>query len=239
MRIAVGKSGSGFDSRFLGRSRPSAATRSPSSPSHARRSATPLTTTCSASRRSSPPCRTASRPSSWPAKASTSARPRPRRAHRARRGAGHRAFPELASRFRAHRVRQGAGGGGAARRGSRRRARNRGGVPHPGGGSLGLLRTAEGGRGIFVGGGGSVRLPRLIDTARIMDMMLTGHIYDAEEGQAIGISRISRRARRGLAKGIELARRIAGNAPMTNFAVTQVLPPIAGSIPPAATSPRR
>ena len=31
--------------------------------------------------------------------------------------------------------------------------------------------------------------------------------------------------------GIELARRIAGNAPMTNFAVTQVLPRIAESDP--------
>jgi len=32
-----------------------------------------------------------------------------------------------------------------------------------------------------------------------------------------------------LAKGIELAKRIAGNAPMTNFAVMQVLPRIAES----------
>ena len=35
----------------------------------------------------------------------------------------------------------------------------------------------------------------------------------------------------GLAKGIELAKRIAGNAPMTNFAVTHVLPRIAESDP--------
>src|SRR5262249_53558168 len=46
----------------------------------------------------------------------------------------------------------------------------------------------EGSRGIFVGGGGAVRLPRLIGTARMTDMMLTGRIYSAEEGQAIGIS---------------------------------------------------
>jgi enoyl-CoA hydratase/carnithine racemase len=89
----------------------------------------------------------------------------------------------------------------------------------------------EGSRGIFVGGGGSVRLPRLIGTARIMDMMLTGRIYDAEEGQAIGISHYLVARGAGLAKGIELARRIAGNAPMTNFAVTQVLPRIAESDP--------
>jgi enoyl-CoA hydratase/carnithine racemase len=37
----------------------------------------------------------------------------------------------------------------------------------------------EGSRGIFVGGGGAVRLPRLIGTARMMDMMLTGRVYSA------------------------------------------------------------
>ena len=89
----------------------------------------------------------------------------------------------------------------------------------------------EGSRGIFVGGGGSVRLPRLIGTARMMDMMLTGRIYGAEEGQAIGISHYLVPAGAGLAKGIELAKHIAGNAPMTNFAVTQVLPRIAAADP--------
>ncbi len=43
-------------------------------------------------------------------------------------------------------------------------------------------------RGIFVGGGGSVRLPPLIGTARMMDMMLTGRTLSAEEGQAIGLT---------------------------------------------------
>ena len=89
----------------------------------------------------------------------------------------------------------------------------------------------EGSRGIFVGGGGSVRLPRLIGASRMMDMMLTGRSYDAEEGQAIGISHYLVAPGEGLAKGIELAKRIAGNAPMTNFAVTQVLPRIAESDP--------
>jgi enoyl-CoA hydratase/carnithine racemase len=91
----------------------------------------------------------------------------------------------------------------------------------------------EGSRGIFVGGGGSVRLPRLIGTSRMMDMMLTGHIQSAEEGQALGLSHYLVAPGAGLAKGIELATRIAGNAPMTNFAVTQVLPRIADSGPSA------
>ena len=91
----------------------------------------------------------------------------------------------------------------------------------------------EGSRGIFVGGGGSVRLTRLIGTSRMMDMMLTGRTYSAEEGQAIGFSHYLVAPGAGLAKGIELAERIAGNAPMTNFAVTHVLPRIAESDPAA------
>jgi (methylthio)acryloyl-CoA hydratase len=89
----------------------------------------------------------------------------------------------------------------------------------------------EGSRGIFVGGGGSVRLPRLIGTARVMDMMLTGRTYDAEEGHAIGLSQYLVAPGEGLAKGVELATRIAGNAPLTNYAVMHVLPRIAESDP--------
>ena len=89
----------------------------------------------------------------------------------------------------------------------------------------------EGQRGIFVGGGGAVRLPRLIGVARMMDMMLTGHAYNAEEAQAMGLSHYLVEAGEGPAKGMELARRIAGNAPLTNFAVMHVLPRIAESDP--------
>ena len=89
----------------------------------------------------------------------------------------------------------------------------------------------EGSRGIYVGGGASVRLPKLIGTARVMDMMLTGRTYGAEEGQAIGLSHYLVDNAAGLAKGIELAERIASNAPLTNFAVMHVLPRIAESDP--------
>jgi (methylthio)acryloyl-CoA hydratase len=85
----------------------------------------------------------------------------------------------------------------------------------------------EGSRGIFVGGGGSVRLPRLIGTARMMDLMLTGRTFGAEEGQAIGLSHYLVEPGEGLAKGIEIAKRIATNSPTTNFAVLNVLPRIA------------
>jgi enoyl-CoA hydratase/carnithine racemase len=91
----------------------------------------------------------------------------------------------------------------------------------------------EGSRGIFVGGGGSVRLPRLIGTTRMQDMMLTGRVFDAAEGQALGLSHYLVAPGAGLATATDLARRIAANAPMTNFAVTQVLPRIAQSDPAA------
>jgi len=85
----------------------------------------------------------------------------------------------------------------------------------------------EGQRGIFVGGGASVRLPKLIGAARMADMMFTGRVYSADEGQATGISTYLVPPGKGLAKGIELARRIARNAPATNFALMHVLPRIA------------
>jgi enoyl-CoA hydratase/carnithine racemase len=88
-------------------------------------------------------------------------------------------------------------------------------------------------RGIYVGGGGSVRLPPLIGTARVMDMMLTGRTVSAEEGHAIGLTQYLVDEGEGLAKGIELAHRIAGNAPFTNFAVMHLLPRIARSDPAA------
>src|SRR6187431_1456703 len=85
----------------------------------------------------------------------------------------------------------------------------------------------EGQRGIFVGGGGSTRIPRLIGAARMADMMLTGRVYDAEEGLRIGLSQYVVDEGQGLAKGFELAHKIAANAPLSNFAVLHALPRIA------------
>jgi (methylthio)acryloyl-CoA hydratase len=91
----------------------------------------------------------------------------------------------------------------------------------------------EASRGIYIGGGGSVRLPPLIGATRVMDMMLTGRTLSAEEGQAIGLTHYLVDEGEGLAKGLELAHRIVGNAPFTNFAVMHLLPRIARSDPAA------
>jgi enoyl-CoA hydratase/carnithine racemase len=85
----------------------------------------------------------------------------------------------------------------------------------------------EGQRGIFVGGGGSARVPRLAGVACMTDMMLTGRVLDAEEGRQRGLASYLVGDGEGFAKGCELAERIAANAPLSNFAVTQALPRIA------------
>ena len=87
----------------------------------------------------------------------------------------------------------------------------------------------EGQRGIFVGGGGSVRIPRLVGVARMADMMLTGRVYRAEEGERVGFAQYLVGAGEGLAKAVDLAKKIAGNAAMTNYAVMHALPRIAES----------
>ena len=89
----------------------------------------------------------------------------------------------------------------------------------------------EGQRGIFLGGGGSVRIPRLIGVAKVQDMMLTGRTLSAEEGHAAGISQYLVADGEGLATATGLARKIARNAAMTNFAVMHALPHIAESDP--------
>ncbi len=84
----------------------------------------------------------------------------------------------------------------------------------------------EGQRGIFVGGGASVRLPKLIGMARMADMMFTGRVINAEEGNTIGISQYLVEDGKGMEKGIELATKISGNAGITNYALMHVLPRI-------------
>ncbi len=85
----------------------------------------------------------------------------------------------------------------------------------------------EGSRGIFVGGGGAVRIPRLIGTARMADMMLTGRVYKAEEGERAGFAQYLVPAGTAFDKALALAERVAQNAPLTNYALTHALPRIA------------
>ena len=85
----------------------------------------------------------------------------------------------------------------------------------------------EGQRGIFVGGGGSARIPRLMGVARMTDLMMTGRVLDAQEGVQVGLTQYLVPEGQALTKALALAERVAGNAPMSNFAVMHALPRIA------------
>jgi enoyl-CoA hydratase/carnithine racemase len=85
----------------------------------------------------------------------------------------------------------------------------------------------EGSRGIFVGGGGSVRIPKLIGVARMTDMMLTGRVYNAEDGERAGFAQYLVPEGTAFDKALELAKRVATNAPLTNYALMHALPRIA------------
>ncbi len=46
----------------------------------------------------------------------------------------------------------------------------------------------EGTRGIFTGGGATVRTARIISAPRMVEMMLTGRVLDAQEGRQLGLA---------------------------------------------------
>ena len=85
----------------------------------------------------------------------------------------------------------------------------------------------EGSRGIFVGGGGAVRIPRLIGVARMTDMMLTGRVYNAQDGERLGFAQYLVPNGTAFDKAYEIALRVATNAPLTNYALMHALPRIA------------
>jgi len=87
----------------------------------------------------------------------------------------------------------------------------------------------EGQRGIFVGGGGSVRVSRLIGAHRVADLMLTGRVLSAADAHGLGLSHYLVDDGSGLTKALELAATIGANSPVTNFAIIQALPRIAES----------
>ena len=82
----------------------------------------------------------------------------------------------------------------------------------------------EGQRGIFVGGGGSVRVSRLMGVARMMDMMLSGRVMSAAEAERCEVVQYLVKPGDALTKAKELARKIAANSPLSNLAIINGLP---------------
>lgn len=84
----------------------------------------------------------------------------------------------------------------------------------------------EGRRGIYVGGGASVRVARLISTARMIDLMLTSRVLKADEALAANAVQYLVPAGDALKKAKELATSIAENSPVSNYAIINALPRI-------------
>ena len=81
-----------------------------------------------------------------------------------------------------------------------------------------FYQLPEGQRGIFVGGGASVRVSKIIGPDRMTEMMLTGRRYDAEDGYRLGLSHYLVDDADVLPEAFRLARQIATNAPLSNWA---------------------
>ena len=79
-------------------------------------------------------------------------------------------------------------------------------------------------RGIFVGGGGSVRISRIIGADRMMDLMLTGRIYSAEEGHTLGLSQYLVEAGAAESRAIALAKQIATLPPLSVYGILHAIP---------------
>lgn len=84
----------------------------------------------------------------------------------------------------------------------------------------------EGQRGIFVGGGASVRTARLMGVARMTDLMLTGRSIDAATAEAWAVVNYVVPPGEALAQAVVLAARAASNAEMSNYAIIHALPRI-------------
>ncbi|MEL7459958.1 MAG: crotonase/enoyl-CoA hydratase family protein [Pseudomonadota bacterium] len=76
----------------------------------------------------------------------------------------------------------------------------------------------EGQRGLFTGGGATIRVSDLVGKARMIDMMLTGRVYKADEAVALGFAQYLTEGP-AIVKATELAGRAAENLPLSNFAI--------------------
>jgi len=84
-----------------------------------------------------------------------------------------------------------------------------------------IFQMPEGRRGIFVGGGATARVGRLLGPDRMTEMMLTGRKYNSEEGLALGLTHYSVEEGEAMALAQKLAGKIARNAPLSNYLMIQ------------------
>lgn len=84
-----------------------------------------------------------------------------------------------------------------------------------------IFQLPEGRRGIFVGGGATARVGRILGADRMTEMMLTGRKYGAEEGQALGLCHYAVGDGAAMDEARKLAGKISRNAPLSNYLMVQ------------------
>ncbi|WP_421849583.1 crotonase/enoyl-CoA hydratase family protein [Oricola sp.] len=80
----------------------------------------------------------------------------------------------------------------------------------------------EGQRGLFTGGGATIRVAGLVGKARMIDMMLTGRIYRGQEAVDVGLCQYLVDDS-SFDKAMELARAAVQNPPLSNFAICSAI----------------
>lgn len=88
------------------------------------------------------------------------------------------------------------------------------------------FQLPEGRRGIFVGGGATVRVGKILGADRMREMMLTGRKYDSVVGERLGLAHYAVGEGEAMALAQKLARKIADNAPFSNYLMIQAIPRI-------------
>ncbi|WP_299196665.1 methylthioacryloyl-CoA hydratase [uncultured Erythrobacter sp.] len=77
----------------------------------------------------------------------------------------------------------------------------------------------EGQRGIFTGGGATIRVSDMIGKYRMIDMVLTGRVYQGQEAVDLGLAQYIVEGGSSLETAMEIAEKVAQNLPLTNFAI--------------------
>ena len=76
----------------------------------------------------------------------------------------------------------------------------------------------EGQRGLFTGGGATIRVTDLVGKSRMIDMMLTGRVYQVDEAMNVGLAQYMTDGS-SFDMAMELASKVAQNLPLSNFAI--------------------
>ncbi|GAA3865175.1 crotonase/enoyl-CoA hydratase family protein [Celeribacter arenosi] len=86
-----------------------------------------------------------------------------------------------------------------------------------------IFQLPEGMRGIFVGGGATAHVARILGPDRMCEMMLTGRKYGAEEGLRLGLTHYAVGEGEAMPLARELAAKIAKNATLSNYMMIQAI----------------